>query len=391
MKILLYRWNAYNYKDVEDEFRRMGYGTTSFSYHLTNYDKNDDFQEMLDGKLSADHFDLVFTINFFPVVAEVCHAKKIPYVSWSCDSPLISMHHESVFFPENYIFDFDLSSCRLFEGMGVEHIWHLPLAVNVSRIDRLLAGAADLSSYENEIAFVGNLYERNSYDRLEKNLPEYLRGYFAATMEIQSNTYGGNVLEEALTPEILERLSAYFTLEKSEKSFSDLGVIFSTTVLGYKVARMQRFAALLELSKKHPVSLYTESPADELPGVFFRGGVDYWEELPKVFYGSRINLNLTIPNIKSGIPLRVWDVLGAGGFLLTNYQAESAMYFTEGRDLVSFYDREDMKEKADYYLRHEKERKQIAAHGRKTVFAEHTYEIRMRKMMDILKENQLLC
>ena len=364
----------------------MGHRITSFSYHLKNYDQNDAFKEKLAEKLSGEHFDFVFTMNYFPVVAEVCHDRRMPYVSWTCDSPLISMHHESVFFSENFIFEFDLTSCKLFRQMGVEHIWHLPLAVNTERIDGLLAHAADLSDYENEISFVGNLYERNSYDRLEGKLPEYLRGYFAAAMEIQSNMYGGNVLEEALTPEILEKLTDYFQLEKSEGSFSDLGLIFSTTVLGYKVARMQRFAALLALSKKHPTSLYTESPTDDLVGVYCRGGVDYWDEMPKVFYGSKINLNLTIPNIKSGIPLRMWDVLGAGGFLLTNYQAETAMFLEEGVDLVSFYGREDMKEKADYYLRHEEERQRIAIHGWETVRRKHTYVHRVRQMLEILKE-----
>ena len=295
------------------------------------------------------------------------------------------MHHESVFYPENYIFDFDLASCKLFEGMGVCHIWHLPLAVDTDRVDALLSGAADLALYQNEISFVGNLYERNTYDRIEHKLPEYLRGYFDAAMEIQSNVYGSNVLEEALTPTVLEQLSSYFDLDKSEGSFSDLGLVFSTTVLGYRVARMQRLTALLELARKHPVTLYTDSPSEELPGVDKRMGLDYWEEAPKAFCKSRINLNLTIPNIRSGIPLRVWDILGAGGFLLTNYQAESAMYFEEGKDLVSFYDREDMKEKADYYLAHDEERKRIAAHGRETVKAKHTYRHRIEQMMGILQ------
>lgn len=62
---------------------------------------------------------------------------------------------------------------------------------------------------------------------------------------------------------------------------------------------------------------------------------------------SKINLNFTIPNIKSGIPLRVWDVLGAGGFLLTNYQAEIPYYFKEGEDLVCFDGIDDLCEKQD--------------------------------------------
>ena len=48
------------------------------------------------------------------------------------------------------------------------------------------------------ISFVGNLYEKNSYDELETRFPEYLRGYFDAVMEAQLNISGGNIIEPML-------------------------------------------------------------------------------------------------------------------------------------------------------------------------------------------------
>ena len=103
------------------------------------------------------------------------------------------------------------------------------------------------------------------------------------------------------------------------------------------------------------------------------GSVDYWSEMPKVFRASKINLNFTIPNIKSGIPLRVWDVLGSGGFLLTNYQAELPYFFEEGKDLVCFDGIEDLCEKVGYYLKHEEERCAIAESGYQKVKETHLY------------------
>ena len=44
--------------------------------------------------------------------------------------------------------------------------------------------------------------------------------------------------------------------------------------------------------------------------------------MPYVFRNSRINLNITLRSIKSGIPLRCMDIYGAGGFLLSNYQTD---------------------------------------------------------------------
>ena len=65
-----------------------------------------------------------------------------------------------------------------------------------------------------------------------------------------------------LTTDILEKLQEYFELEKSEGSFSDLGLIFQTTVLGFKIAEVERRRALIELSKRYHVNVYSNRDED---------------------------------------------------------------------------------------------------------------------------------
>ena len=294
------------------------------------------------------------------------------------------MYHRSVFYNCNYIFNFDKSNCLEFQGMGVKHMYYLPLAVDTDRLDAIIDGADDLELYRNEVAFVGSLYERNTYDKLKIVLPDYLKGYLEAVMQAQMSVSGANIIEEMLTPDILEQLQQYFKLDKSEDSFSDLGLIFSTTVLGFKIAAMQRKRGLIALSKQVPVSIYTNSNTKELIRVDYRGSVDYWTQMPKVFRMSRINLNFTIPNIKTGLPLRMWDIMGAGGFLMTNFQAELPESFVEDRDFVCFDGEKDLVEKSLYYLSHEKEREAIAMHGYEKVKKMHSYRIRLQQMLDIV-------
>ncbi|MFQ8777315.1 MAG: DUF3880 domain-containing protein [Roseburia sp.] len=81
---------------------------------------------------------MVFTVNYFPLISNVCERTGVKYVSWTCDNPLISMYHESVFHACNYIFTFDKTNYLEFRGMGVKHIWYLPLAVDTERMDALL-------------------------------------------------------------------------------------------------------------------------------------------------------------------------------------------------------------------------------------------------------------
>ena len=386
MRILIYRWRAYNYRDIEQTLAAMGHCIDIFAYKLENYDEDPVFEQQLTGRLRRKEYDLVFTVNYFSLVSGVCMKCKVKYAAWTCDNPLISMYHNSVFNPCNYIFTFDQTNYLEFKGMGLKKIWYLPLAVDTDRIDDILSGADDLAQYGGDISFVGSLYERNSYDKLKARLPDYLLGYFDAVMEAQMNISGANLVERLLTTEIIEQLEQYFQLEKSKDSFSDLALIFQTTVLGFKIAERQRRRALIELSKRHSVNVYSNSNVSDLIRVHYRGSVDYWSQMPKVFHASKINLNITIPDIKSGIPLRVWDVLGSGGFLLTNFQAEMGAFFTEGEDLVCFDGIEDMCEEARYYLEHEEERRKIAKSGYQKVKRSHSYKVRLQKMLEIIME-----
>ena len=393
MHILMYRWKAYNYRDIEQTFLLLGHTVDNIEQELGSYDVSPEFERVIEEKIRGTHYDMVFTVNYFPLISNVCERTGVKYVSWTCDNPLISMYHESVFHACNYIFTFDKTNYLEFRGMGVKHIWYLPLAVDTERMDALLGAPekperrnatqdSEMRKYRGDVAFVGSLYERNSYDKIKNRLPEYLRGYFDAVMEAQLNISGANIVEPMLTTNILEQLQEYFQLEKSEGSFSDLGLIFQTTVLGFKIAEIERRRALIELSKHYKVNVYSNSNVSDLLRIQYCGSVDYWSEMPKVFRMSKINLNFTIPNIKSGIPLRIWDVLGCGGFLLTNYQAEIPYYFKEGEDLVCFDGLEDLCEKVGYYLEHEEERKRIAWNGYRKVREKHSYIERIHTILD---------
>lgn len=393
MHILMYRWKAYNYRDIEQTFLLLGHTVDNIEQELGSYDVSPEFERVIEEKIRGTHYDMVFTVNYFPLISNVCERTGVNYVSWTCDNPLISMYHESVFHDCNYIFTFDKTNYLEFRGMGVKHIWYLPLAVDTERMDALLGAPeeagrrnatqdSEMRKYRGDVAFVGSLYERNSYDKIKNRLPEYLRGYFDAVMEAQLNISGANIVEPMLTTNILEQLQEYFQLEKSEGSFSDLGLIFQTTVLGFKIAEIERRRALIELSKHYKVNVYSNSDVSDLLRIQYCGSVDYWSEMPKVFRMSKINLNFTIPNIKSGIPLRIWDVLGCGGFLLTNYQAEIPYYFKEGEDLVCFDSLEDLCEKVEYYLEHEEERKRIAWNGYRKVREKHSYIERIHTILD---------
>jgi spore maturation protein CgeB len=108
--------------------------------------------------------------------------------------------------------------------------------------------------------------------------------------------------------------------------------------------------------------------------------------MPKAFYLSKINLNITSRSIESGVPQRVWDILSVGGFCLTNYQPELEDYFEIGKDLDVYHNLEELDEKIAYYLKHDEERVRIAINGYKKMRKYHTTTERLKKALAYIYE-----
>ncbi len=77
--------------------------------------------------------------------------------------------------------------------------------------------------------------------------------------------------------------------------------------------------------------------------------------------------------------------MGCGGFLLTNYQQDFNDYFIAGTDYVYFDSCDDLLNKADYYLSHEKERREIARNGLEKTQKTSIYEIRIEEIEKIIE------
>jgi glycosyltransferase involved in cell wall biosynthesis len=89
----------------------------------------------------------------------------------------------------------------------------------------------------------------------------------------------------------------------------------------------------------------------------------FLEDMFKVFARSKIVLNThsNITGFGKG-NMRVFEALGSGSFMLT----DNGIYPTHlipGEDFVAYKSNEDMIEKIDYYLKHDKEREDIALNG----------------------------
>lgn len=386
MKLLFYRYGSICEPDIIDGFQELGYTVQEITTEITNKSLAPQDSIKIVSNTLLDHpADFVFSINFFPALSEVCHIFKLPYICWSVDSPVLELFATSITHSCNRIFLFDRAQYEEISPLNPGHVFHLPLAVNTKQKQSCIrsASSAMRRKFSSDISFVGSLYtEKCPYDRLT-NPPDYLLGYLDGLMEAQLRIYGGFIVEELLTDEIVEEFKAHFPgfFTYPYDSYLTDKKTMAQLYIGSKISAMERIRAMKLLSERFSTDLYTASNTSDLPHIHNRGLAKTLEEMPIIFHNSKINLNITSKSIRSGLPLRIFDILGCSGFVLTNFQPELPEFFVPGEDLVYYENLDDLAGKSDYYLRHEAERREIAENGFQTVQKYHTYPIRLAQMM----------
>ena len=108
------------------------------------------------------------------------------------------------------------------------------------------------------------------------------------------------------------------------------------------------------------------------------------QDIPKIMRGSVISLNFSNASGKGEkqIKARTFEVPGAGGFLLTEYTPGLEAVYTIEKEIDVFHNPKELADKIKYYLSHFHKRDQIALAGYERTRSDHTYEGRLRKVID---------
>ena len=380
MKILFMGWRSAGRKDLEEAFVAEGhsYIYPPFSIEEKTYSDLPELEQTMLSLLREETPDIVFSVNYYPAISILCNKCKIRYISWIYDSPYVMLYSYTALNPCNVIYVFDRELYLEFHRAGIHTVHYMPMAANVERLDRLSGQKVPLY----DISFIGSLYteQHNFYDRMT-GLSEYAKGYLEALMAAQRKIQGYNFIQESLSP-ILDDLYQALPMDPNPDGVESREYLYAQYVINRKITGLERTDLISAITKRHTLDLFTHDAAFHMPNLRNHGTVSYYEQMPLVFRHSRINLNISLRSIKSGIPLRAFDIMGSGGFLLSNFQADFLDAFTPGEDFVYYESEEDLLQKIDYYLDHEDERAAIAKNGHDKVAAAHTFRHRVREMLN---------
>ncbi len=112
----------------------------------------------------------------------------------------------------------------------------------------------------------------------------------------------------------------------------------------------------------------------------------YYLEFADVIGRSQCSLGLLRAEAEDRHTQRTFEIPACGGLQFAPRNDEILGMFEDGKEIVCFSSPDELREKLDYYLAHETERKKIAAAGyRRCTTGKNTYADRVHQMLQIVQ------
>lgn len=141
------------------------------------------------------------------------------------------------------------------------------------------------------------------------------------------------------------------------------------------------------LPTEYDFALYGPRWKGYIPLSYLKGEVVLNDDLPKYYHGSAITLNDTRPEMKAAgfVSNRIYDVLAAGGFVISDYIEDIQEIF--GNTVIT-YDgtHENLERKIKFYLEHKEKRAKKIQQGRELVLQKHTFKHRVDQFVMIMQK-----
>ncbi|MCM1388210.1 MAG: glycosyltransferase [Bacillus sp. (in: Bacteria)] len=367
---------------------RMGHETFCYPENDDEIQQDEEHEEKFGNFLRDNRVDFVLSHFYIGAVARQTKKYGVKFAVYSMDSPSFETWWKEAFsYTHCYYFYFDKKEYQMAENMGCSNAYYLPLPADIQRGGNIAITDKEIRNLGCDISFVGSLYSENLYDEYVQVFSEKFQDSMSEIMEKCAFLWDGqdrmgSLLTQEMMNEVKERFPGVFeelTGYKLPEAQYMKAWFFSR-----KLTNIERTLMVELLAETYPqFRLYTRAKEIVPPGVkrFPETDVD---GAYKVFYASKINLNMTLRSIESGIPRRVFDIMSVGGFVLSNWQEEMTELFEEDKEIVLFKTPEEMIEKIDYYLAHEEERVKISINGYQKVKNCYSYEQQLNKLISVL-------
>jgi len=331
--------------------------------------------------------DFVLTVNHFGLdregkLAGLLSDMGLPLASWFVDNPHLILHeyaHPGV--DNTAIFTFDAGNLDQMRDKGFQNVHYLPLATDPARFKPNLSDST-IREWSCDVSFVGNSMTRPVATSLHGALltPQMQKEY--ENIAAGFGTSGETDVVEYLKKKQPDWLAFYDNLPTPEARLALESLITWEATRQYRldcVDRTLQFTPLIVGDSGWKTLLGANNNWRHLPGL------DYYDELPRFYPESKINFNCTSRQMIGAVNQRVFDVPACGGFVLTDHREQMEDLFDLNDEAAVYHHPDEIPNLIRLYLSDKTLRDKISHAARKRILAEHTYEIRISKLIKTMR------
>lgn len=357
-----------------------------FGHQLTGLTPQGLTVELFNHTCAKNQPDWVFSINFSPAIASLCGRLGLPYLSWTID-PLPRSRVQLLDGTQPALclaLAHDPQMVAQFQGLGLP-AQHMLLAAPAQRRHPVTDVHA-LAPYQCDASFAGSslVDELLSLDRM--------------LTPLGGDSLSGQALSWAQT---ITDACAHDTAYSGLASLGGWDAL--PPVLQNHCAALTDREQLMRLMDGALTALYRQQTISRLkhwrgdmhiwgdagwsaihPG--YKGFANHGDELTRIYCASAVNLDIPRLYQRQSVTMRVFDILAAGGFLLTEHNPALADILVAGQH-VAFYNASDnLTDIMTDWLNRPDERKAIALAGRTEVMAKHLISHRVDTLLQLIDQ-----
>lgn len=347
------------------------------------------------GKLSLEEMEMtirrfnphvVFAVNYMNGLAEFCHNCNVDLICWEVDPATDRLKPCKTPADRTYVFTYRKPNVSEFVEAGFKNVEHLYLASDTEKRSAPHLSPEEQDKYGASLSFVGSSMIGNANsckDIFLSNYKAYRDGNDEAVEE------GVRLLEEVLSVQRKD-FSNYVIPDLLREYFPDFvnylsgfsGTYDPFMLVGEIAAAEKRINYLAGLNT-FDVKVWGDEGwrIVEQYGIKYMGSAGHSYEINKIYGASRINVDINRLYQMDIVPMRIFDIMACGGFVLAEYSDEISDIFELGREVETYRTLEELVSKAEYYLGHGNETLEIARRGREAVIKNHTILTRVRYML----------
>lgn len=293
---------------------------------------------------------------------------RIPYVSWFTDTPRMILYNREVHCsPYSVAATWERGYIPHLKAIGFQHVYFMPHATD----PELFHGSVQ-ETHARDIAFVGASMISHAEEAWEK-----LRAFPEITAALRHALDSGRMSREQFAKgvETIISPSLVRACAPRERRHLELCLVYEGT-RRIRADLVRRLAPL-------GVEVFGDPEWQQVHDRCF-GDIGYFDALSPFYRNTAINVNATSIQMATSVNQRVFDCPAAGGFLITDAQADLTELFDIGSECVTYRTLDELVELVHKYQRDAHARSHIVAKAQARIIGHHTHAHRLKALAQYL-------